>query len=73
MIRAFVEYSLRNRLLVMAVGIMLLAWGAISFKNLPRRSVPGRCQQLRPGHHPMARGAPVKKWNSRSQFRLKFR
>jgi cobalt-zinc-cadmium resistance protein CzcA len=35
MIRAFVDYSLRNKLLVLAVGIVLLAWGAISFKNLP--------------------------------------
>ncbi len=40
MIRAFVDYSLRNRLLVMAVGILLLAWGAISFKNLPVEAYP---------------------------------
>ncbi len=40
MIRAFVDYSLRNKLLVMAVGILLLAWGVISFKNLPVEAYP---------------------------------
>ncbi len=40
MIRAFVDYSLRNRLLVLAVGILLLVWGAISFKNLPVEAYP---------------------------------
>src|SRR3954471_23075684 len=40
MIRAFVDYSLRNKLLVLAVGILLLAWGAISFKNLPVEAYP---------------------------------
>ena len=40
MIRAFVDYSLRNRLLVLAVGLLLLGWGAISFKNLPVEAYP---------------------------------
>jgi heavy metal efflux system protein len=40
MIRAFVDYSLRNKLLVLAVGILLIAWGAISFKNLPVEAYP---------------------------------
>ena len=40
MIRAFVDYSLRNKLLVLAVGVLLLAWGAISFKNLPVEAYP---------------------------------
>jgi heavy metal efflux system protein len=40
MIRAFVDYSLRNRLLVLLVGALLLAWGAISFKNLPVEAYP---------------------------------
>src|SRR3954471_17463918 len=40
MIRAFVDYSLRNKLLVLAVGILLLAWGAISFHNLPVEAYP---------------------------------
>ncbi len=40
MIRAFVDYSLRNKLLVLAVGILLLVWGAISFKNLPVEAYP---------------------------------
>ena len=40
MIRAFVDYSLRNKLIVLVVGILLLAWGAISFKNLPVEAYP---------------------------------
>jgi len=40
MIRAFVDYSLRNRFLVLAVGILLLGWGAIAFKNLPVEAYP---------------------------------
>lgn len=40
MIRAFVDYSLRNKLLVLAVGILLLVWGAIAFKNLPVEAYP---------------------------------
>ena len=40
MIRAFVDYSLRNKLLILAVGILLLAWGAISFKKLPVEAYP---------------------------------
>ncbi len=40
MIRAFVDYSLRNKLLVIAVGLLLLAWGALSFKNLPVEAYP---------------------------------
>jgi heavy metal efflux system protein len=40
MIRAFVDYSLRNKLLVLAVGILFLIWGAISFKNLPVEAYP---------------------------------
>ena len=40
MIRAFVDYSLHNKLLVLIVGALLLAWGAISFKNLPVEAYP---------------------------------
>ena len=40
MIRAFVDYSLRNKLLVLVVGALLLLWGAISFKNLPVEAYP---------------------------------
>lgn len=40
MIRAFVDYSLRNTLLVLAVGLLLLGWGALSFKNLPVEAYP---------------------------------
>lgn len=40
MMRAFVDYSLRNKFPVLAVGILLLGWGAISFKNLPIEAYP---------------------------------
>jgi cobalt-zinc-cadmium resistance protein CzcA len=40
MIRAFVNYSLANKLLVLVIGAMLLGWGAISFKNLPVEAYP---------------------------------
>ncbi len=40
MIRAIVDYALRNRLLVIALGTLLLIWGAISFKNLPVEAYP---------------------------------
>jgi len=40
MIRAFVDYSLANKLLVLVIGAILLAWGAISFKNLPVEAYP---------------------------------
>ncbi|MBV9082009.1 MAG: efflux RND transporter permease subunit, partial [Acidobacteriaceae bacterium] len=40
MIRAFVDFALRNRLLVLALAIFLLGWGAISFKRLPVEAYP---------------------------------
>src|SRR5580700_6914947 len=40
MIRAVVDFSLNNRVLVMLGAIMLLIWGAISFANLPIEAYP---------------------------------
>ena len=40
MIRAFVDFALRNRLLMLAVAFVLLAWGAIAFHNLPIEAYP---------------------------------
>ncbi len=40
MIRGFVDYSLQNKFLVLIVGVLLLAWGAISFRNLPVEAYP---------------------------------
>ncbi len=40
MIRALVDFALRNRILVLALAILLLVWGAISFKNLPVEAYP---------------------------------
>jgi heavy metal efflux system protein len=39
-IRALVDFALRNRTLVLALAILLLIWGAISFKNLPVEAYP---------------------------------
>ncbi|HEV2176707.1 MAG TPA: CusA/CzcA family heavy metal efflux RND transporter [Terriglobia bacterium] len=40
MIRRLIDFALREKLLVLALGIMLLAWGAISFHNLPVEAYP---------------------------------
>src|SRR6266571_2416328 len=40
MIRALVEYALNNRFLVLAMAILLLIWGAISFHQLPVEAYP---------------------------------
>jgi Cu/Ag efflux pump CusA len=40
MIRAFVDFALRARLLMLAIAIMLLVWGAIAFHNLPIEAYP---------------------------------
>jgi cobalt-zinc-cadmium resistance protein CzcA len=40
MIRAFVSYALHNRFLILALAILLLLWGAISFHNLPVEAYP---------------------------------
>lgn len=40
MIRNLVDYALRNRLLVLAVALLLFVWGAISFHNLPVEAYP---------------------------------
>jgi heavy metal efflux system protein len=40
MIRAFVDFALNNRLLVLLTTLLLLVWGAISFHNLPVEAYP---------------------------------
>src|SRR5260370_4587152 len=40
MIWFFVGFALNNRLLVLALGILLLIWGIISFHNLPVEAYP---------------------------------
>src|ERR1700678_122671 len=40
MIRRLVDFALNNRLLIIAIGILLFAWGVISFKNLPVEAYP---------------------------------
>ena len=40
MIRALVNFALGNRLLIIAVAILLLVWGGIAFHNLPIEAYP---------------------------------
>ena len=40
MIRAFVSYALDNRFIILALAILLLLWGAISFHSLPVEAYP---------------------------------
>src|ERR1700687_1504930 len=40
MIRGLVDFSLNNRVLVLAGAILLFIWGVISFRNLPVEAYP---------------------------------
>ena len=40
MIRVLVDFALRNRLLMLAIAILLLVWGGIAFHNLPIEAYP---------------------------------
>ena len=40
MIKALVDFALKNRMLVLGLATVLLIWGAISFKNLPIDAYP---------------------------------
>src|ERR1700686_5655559 len=40
MLRSLVDFSLKNRLLVLAIAILLFVWGVISFRSLPVEAYP---------------------------------
>jgi cobalt-zinc-cadmium resistance protein CzcA len=40
MIRGLVDFALNNRFVVLALGLLLAGWGAISFHNLPVEAYP---------------------------------
>jgi heavy metal efflux system protein len=40
MIRALVDFALNNRFVVIAITVLLAAWGAVSFHNLPVEAYP---------------------------------
>ena len=40
MIRALVDFALNNKFVVLAIGVLLVGWGAISFHNLPVEAYP---------------------------------
>ena len=40
MIRKLVDFALNNRYVVLAIGVLLLGWGAVSFHNMPVEVYP---------------------------------
>src|ERR1039458_9230431 len=40
MIRTLVDFAMNNRFVVLAVALLLVAWGAVSFHNLPVEAYP---------------------------------
>src|SRR3981081_3149476 len=40
MIRTLVDFALNNRFVIIAIGLLLAGWGAISFHNLPVEAYP---------------------------------
>src|SRR5439155_23591279 len=40
MLRGLVDFSLGNRLLVLAIAVFLFIWGVISFRSLPVEAYP---------------------------------
>ncbi len=40
MIRSLVDFALNNRYVVLAIGLLLLGWGAVSFHNMPVEVYP---------------------------------
>ncbi len=40
MIRKFVDFALENRFLVLAIALLLIVWGAVSFHQLPVEAYP---------------------------------
>lgn len=40
MIRNFVDFALNNRYVVLAIGVLLLGWGAVSFHDMPVEVYP---------------------------------
>src|SRR5579884_2408159 len=40
MIQAILDFALRNRILILAAGVVLLIWGYVSFHNLPIEAYP---------------------------------
>jgi heavy metal efflux system protein len=72
MIRALVDFALNNKFVVLAIAVLLLGWGAISFHNLPVEAYPDIADNYVTVITQWA-GVPPKKWNSRSRFRSKFK
>jgi len=53
MIRGLIDYALNNRFIVLALALLLLIWGAVSFHS-SGGSVPRCGKQLCPDHHSVA-------------------
>lgn len=40
MIRTFVDFALKNRILILSLAALLFIWGMVSFHNLPIEAYP---------------------------------
>jgi len=40
MLRALVDFALKNRWLILGGTVVLIAWGIVSFRNLPIEAYP---------------------------------
>ena len=54
MIRALVDFALNNRFVVIALALLALGWGAISFHNLPVEAYPDIADNYVTDHHAVA-------------------
>ena len=54
MIRGIVDYALNNRLIIIAVALLLFVWGAVSFHQLPVEAYPDVARQLRGNYYAVA-------------------
>jgi cobalt-zinc-cadmium resistance protein CzcA len=54
MIRALVDFALKNRWLVLGATVVVTAWGVISFRALPVEAYPDVANNYATDHHPMA-------------------
>ena len=55
MIRRVVDFALNNRVLILAMAVLLFIWGIIFVQKSSGRSLSRRRQQLRSGDHAVAR------------------
>ena len=67
MLRKLVDFALENRFFVLAGALLLFAWGAISFHQLPVEAYPDVADNYVESS-PSGRESPRNKSSSRSRF-----